>query len=100
MKQVVGLNSNSIEQSQETAQPIHVVSREQLSHAHALAQELVDALQDVEDGDLVAEILTTAMKLLRDRTNRGGIKLIAKSLAELRYALKIFAPYGDTHKVS
>ena len=40
------------------------------------------------------------MKLLRDRTNRGDIKLIAKSLAELRYALKMFAPYRDTHKVS
>src|SRR6202012_795777 len=40
------------------------------------------------------------MKLLRDRTNRGDVKLIDKSLAELRYALKIFAPYRDLQKVS
>ena len=42
----------------------------------------------------------TRIKLLRDQTNRGDIKLINKSFKELRYALKIFAPYRDFRKVS
>ena len=100
MKQTEGLDNSTIEQSQETAQPVHVVSREQLTECHRLAAELVTELQGIYDGDLVGEIVATAMKLLRDRTNRGDIKLIDKSLAELRYALKIFAPYRDFHKVS
>ena len=51
------------------------------------------------DGDLIGEIVANALKLLRDNTNRGDIKLINKSYKELRYALKIFAPYRDVRKV-
>ena len=100
MKSNDELDSSHIEQSQESAQPVYVVSREQLSEVHRLAAHLVTELQGIRDGDLIGEILATSMKLLRDRTNRGDIKLIDKSVAELRYALKIFAPYRDTHKVS
>jgi hypothetical protein len=100
MKESDGPESSSIEQSQETAQPVHVISREQLTEAHALASQLIDKLDGIVDGDLIGEILATSMKLLRDRTNRGDIKLIDKSVKELRYALKVFAPYRDTHKVS
>ncbi len=49
---------------------------------------------------MVAEIVANGLKLLRDQTNRGDIKLINKSFKELRYALKIFAPYRDFRKVS
>src|SRR5260370_39323517 len=61
---------------------------------------LMDAVQNVPDGDMVGEILANALKLLRDQTNRGDIKLINNSFKELRYALKIFAPYRDVRKVS
>ncbi|HET6249150.1 MAG TPA: TIGR00730 family Rossman fold protein [Tepidisphaeraceae bacterium] len=100
MKESDGLNSSSIEQSQETSQPMVAVSRGELAEVHRLAAQLVEGLRGVHDGDLIGEILATSMKLLRDHTNRGDIKLIDKSLAELRYALKVFAPYRDTHKVS
>ena len=100
MKQTGGLNSSSIEQSQETAQIEHHVSRDELSRAHHAAAQLIAELKEAEDGDLIAELVATGLKLLRDQTNRGDIKLIAKSLAELRYALKIFAPYRDVRKVS
>ena len=49
---------------------------------------------------MVGEIIANALKLLRDQTNRGDIKLIDKSFKELRYALKVFAPYRDVRKVS
>ncbi|HZL35377.1 MAG TPA: TIGR00730 family Rossman fold protein [Tepidisphaeraceae bacterium] len=100
MKELDGLDNSSIEQSQESAQAPTVVSREDLSEVHRMAADLVTDLQSVPDGDLVGEIFATAMKLLRDRTNRGDIKLIDKSVKELRYALKIFAPYRDIRKVS
>ncbi|MDB5299470.1 MAG: Cytochrome ubiquinol oxidase subunit [Phycisphaerales bacterium] len=100
MKELDGLDSSSVEQSQESAQSPHSVSRADLDEVHRTAAQLVAELQDVPDGDLVAEIIANALKLLRDRTNRGDIKLIDKSFKELRYALKIFAPYRDFRKVS
>jgi uncharacterized protein (TIGR00730 family) len=91
---------NNIEQSQETVEPGHTLTREDISDVHHAAAELITRLQDVPDGDLVGEIIANALKLLRDQTNRGDIKLIDKSFKELRYALKIFAPYRDVRKVS
>jgi uncharacterized protein (TIGR00730 family) len=100
MKESDGLDNNHIEQSQESAEPPHVISREQLAEVHATASQLIDQLKKISDGDLVGEILANALKLLRDHTNRGDIKLIDKSFKELRYALKIFSPYRDVRKVS
>jgi uncharacterized protein (TIGR00730 family) len=100
MKQADSLDSTSIEQSQETAQPAHVVSRADLTEVHQHATALLEALAEVPEGDLVGEIVANALKLLRDQTNRGDVKLINKSFKELRYALKIFAPYRDIRKVS
>jgi len=99
MKEADALDNN-IEQSQESAQPVHVVARADLQGVHAAASELLEALQHVPDGDLVGEIVANSLKLLRDQTNRGDVKLIDKSFKELRYALKIFAPYRDVRKVS
>jgi uncharacterized protein (TIGR00730 family) len=91
---------NNLEQSQETVQPAHMASREDLSEVHAIANDLITKLQEVPEGDLVGEIIANALKLLRDQTNRGDVKLIDKSFKELRYSLKIFAPYRDVRKVS
>jgi uncharacterized protein (TIGR00730 family) len=91
MKEADALDNN-IEQSQESAQPIHSVDRSELEAVHCAASRLLDALHQVQDGDLVGEIVANALKLLRDKTNRGDVKLIDKSFKELRYALKIFAP--------
>ena len=91
---------NNIEQSQETVQDATRLTREELGDVHPIAAELISKLQKVPDGDLVGEIIANALKLLRDQTNRGDIKLIDKSFKELRYALKIFAPYRDVRKVS
>ena len=93
MKELDGVDNN-IEQSQETVQPATVVARADLAEAHSLASQLINVLHEVPEGDLVGEILANALKLLRDQTNRGDIKLIDKSLKELRYAMKIFAPIG------
>ena len=91
---------NNIEQSQESTEPPPHVSRADLSAVHELAAPLIAELNKLPDGDLVGEIVANALKLLRDQTNRGDVKLIDKSFKELRYALKIFAPYRDVRKVS
>src|SRR5438874_7581395 len=88
------------EQSQETLSAPRVVSRAELDGVHTIASRLIEELRQLPDGDLIGEIVANALKLLRDQTNRGDIKLINKSYKELRYALKIFAPYRDTRKVS
>ncbi|HEY7088332.1 MAG TPA: hypothetical protein VH518_09610, partial [Tepidisphaeraceae bacterium] len=90
----------NVEQSQESAEPAIELSGADLSKVNALAHQLIEALEAVHDGDMIAEIVDNALKLLRDKTNRGDIKLINKSYKELRYALKVFAPYRDVRKVS
>jgi uncharacterized protein (TIGR00730 family) len=91
---------DDIDVTQETAQRPRRATVEQMERIQDAADVLLDELDDVPEGDLVGHIVTTAIKLLRDQTNRGDIKLIDKAVAELRYALKVFAPYRDTRKVS
>ena len=49
---------------------------------------------------LVQQIKETADKLIRDHANRGDVKLLSTALKELRYALKVFAPYRGRRKVT
>src|SRR6266516_1280352 len=101
MKQAeTAADAENVEQSQESISAPAVISREQLDGVHKIASHLIEELRELPDGDLIGEIVANALKLLRDQTNRGDIKLINKSYKELRYALKIFAPYRDTRKVS
>jgi uncharacterized protein (TIGR00730 family) len=51
-------------------------------------------------GRLVREIFHTAIKLIGDGADEGELKIISRSLKELRYALKVFRPYRDVRKVS
>jgi uncharacterized protein (TIGR00730 family) len=50
--------------------------------------------------DLYKEMLVTLCRLARDGASRGELKLLNKALGELRYALKVFAPYRETRKIS
>jgi hypothetical protein len=49
---------------------------------------------------LVEQIKQTADKFLRDNASRADIKLVNTALKELRYALKVFAPYRRHRKVT
>ena len=50
--------------------------------------------------ELVDEIKLSADKLAKDRTSRGDVKLLSRTLRELRYAFKVFAPYRTYRKVT
>jgi len=49
---------------------------------------------------LCQEMMTTVLKLIDEDTHRGGLKIINSALKELRYGLKMFAPYSNIRKVS
>jgi uncharacterized protein (TIGR00730 family) len=49
---------------------------------------------------LIQQIHETADKLLRDKANRGDVKLLTTALKELRYAFKVFAPFRQRRKVT
>ena len=92
--------ADNLEQSQESVQPPYELKPAELDGATDAARRLSEQLRNIPDGDLVADIVDNALKLLRDRINRGDVKLINKSFKELRYALKVFAPYHEVRKVS
>ncbi|MEO7168342.1 MAG: TIGR00730 family Rossman fold protein [Chthoniobacterales bacterium] len=49
--------------------------------------------------ELIEELIITALKMSRDGMGTGDLKLMNRSLKELRYAAKKFAPYRDVRKV-
>lgn len=50
--------------------------------------------------DLIAQLHETAEKLQRDHSGRGDLKIIVRTLRELRYAFKVFGPYRHQRKVT
>jgi uncharacterized protein (TIGR00730 family) len=49
--------------------------------------------------DLIEEIIITALKMARDKMGTGDLKLMNRSLKELRYAAKMFSGYRQFRKV-
>lgn len=64
-----------------------------------LIHELVGCCASAETEHLLREIITTAVKLGKESTDRGDLKLVNNTLKELRYSFKIFSPYRDIKKV-
>jgi uncharacterized protein (TIGR00730 family) len=60
--------------------------------------EAVD--QQERTADLIAQLRETVDKLERDHASRGDLKLINRTVRELRYAFKVFAPYRRLRKVT
>jgi uncharacterized protein (TIGR00730 family) len=52
------------------------------------------------DADLAAELIVTALKLLRDQADRADLRLINTAVKELRYAFRVFSRYRDFRKVA
>jgi uncharacterized protein (TIGR00730 family) len=50
--------------------------------------------------ELIQAIKETADKLAGDRTSRGDLKILSRTLRELRYAFKVFSPYRHNRKVT
>jgi uncharacterized protein (TIGR00730 family) len=50
--------------------------------------------------ELIEEMIVTALKMARDEMGVADLKLINRSLKEMRYAAKVFAPYAHLRKVA
>lgn len=49
---------------------------------------------------LIEKIKQSADKLASDQTSRGDVKILSRTLRELRYAFKVFTPYRHCRKVT
>ena len=63
-------------------------------------RELVADWGADKNPELVEEMIATALKIGRDQMGVADLKLINRSLKELRYAAKVFAPYTRIRKVA
>ncbi len=50
--------------------------------------------------ELIETIRESADKLASDQTSRGDLKILSRTLRELRYAFKVFSPYRHSRKVT
>lgn len=62
-----------------------------------LASTWVD---DERKRDLVAGLLMTSLKIGRDNTGMGDLKMLHRALREMRHANRVFQPYRHVRKVS
>lgn len=52
--------------------------------------ELAGTSPDSYEGELVSQIIETSLKLLKDKHDLGQLKVIARSIKEMRYAYNVF----------
>jgi uncharacterized protein (TIGR00730 family) len=64
------------------------------------ASRLMDSLPPDRVADLIGMIKESADKLAQDQTSRGDLKILSRTLRELRYAFKVFSPYRTRRKVT
>jgi uncharacterized protein (TIGR00730 family) len=65
-------------------------------------QRVVDLVRDwgaKKNPELIEEMIVTALKMARDEMSVADLKLINRSLKEMRYAAKVFAHYAQFPKV-
>ncbi len=59
-----------------------------------------DWAPDARSCDLVAGLLMTGLKIGKDNTGMGDLKMIHRALREMRYANKVFHPFRHLRKVT
>ena len=62
-------------------------------------QDLVRDWGANKNPELIEEMIVTALKMARDEMGVADLKLINRSLKEMRYAAKVFAHYAQKRKV-
>lgn len=70
-------------------------------------QHLIDELITIAGGNLdtfesqlIAQIIETSLKLVHESHDAGQLKLISRSLRELRYAYRVFNAYKGVRRIS
>ena len=65
----------------------------------ARVRELVADWGAEKSPELIEEMIVTALKMARDKMGTGDLKLMNRSLKEMRYAAKVFSEYRQFRKV-
>jgi len=65
----------------------------------AIAQ-LIDMVGAGNDGDLISELIVSALRLARDHADRGDLKIANAALREMQTAFRAFTPFTDRRKVA
>ena len=63
-------------------------------------RELIALQGEHPDQDLIGDMMITALRMVRDGSTRGELKILASSLRELRYAFNIFRPFQKQRKIT
>jgi uncharacterized protein (TIGR00730 family) len=58
-------------------------------------RQLITDAADNDNQDLIAELITTVLKLHRDSASRGDLKLINTALKEMRYSNLVFSRHSE-----
>lgn len=69
-------------------------------HIDQMVRDLVNQIQTEKPRELIEEMLVTALKMARDQTTVADLKMLNRALKELRYAVRVFAPYRGKRKVA
>src|ERR671937_3006214 len=65
----------------------------------ARVRQLVRDWDASESPELIEEMIVTALKIARDHMSVADLKLINRSIKEMRNAAKVFAPFQHLRKV-
>ncbi len=66
----------------------------------ARVRELVREWGAEKSPELIEEMMVTALKIARDQMSVADLKLINRSIKEMRYTAKVFAPFQHLRKVA
>lgn len=67
---------------------------------HATSPSPAESERSEHIHELIRQIKESADKLATDGSSRGDLKLLNRTLRELRYALKVFSPFRQRRKVT
>jgi uncharacterized protein (TIGR00730 family) len=65
-----------------------------------LIAQLIEQAGGSPHAEFLNEMIHTTLRLIRNQTSRGDVKILNAALRELVYAFRIFSPYRGTRKVT
>lgn len=74
------------------------------ARSNGVVDELIASLIDQAGGsphaEFLEEMIHSTLRLIRNQTSRGDVKMLNAALRELIYAFRVFAPYRGIRKVT